>query len=447
MLWILWGREDMAEIDRSEEKFNINDVLKNVFLKVQMHPQSKVCELIYAMEKTVPRLLIGKVLVLESYLADIFQFLVQYSYTKEILVEVTGPEDFVYVEDIIFTMKDLKLTDADVSNISKAIEEKGNILGAKIYYSPSRELNIYVPLTLSELGLRRHYRLPSKSLLQKNVLIMAQSQNITSSITKMFKYFPYNVDMSMRKFEENTYDLSEYNLLVVEDNLMNETLNEVCRQVQKNHNLKLVILGKANNINIHALSNISTSLERPVTQESIFELIVSIFSDEYDSEQFLKNRKKLKQVEEVKTTQRKEQGDISEVSTVKSSEKDTFQSLLENKKNDYAAILDLHIGKKNTKSLRLNYEDELENFFDMFDGSDLYFRQMVNEKSVHKIKEFCIDLEKYSKIIGAQSMLKFTEIISLIFVYNKIDLLPIYPGRYHIELKKLFKEMEKYFSY
>lgn len=83
----------------------------------------------------------------------------------------------------------------------------------------------------------------------------------------------------------------------------------------------------------------------------------------------------------------------------------------------------------------------------MFDGSDLYFRQIVNERSLHKIKEFCIDLEKHSKIIGAQSMLRFTEIISLMFIYKKTDSLPIYPARYHIELKKLFREMEHYFSY
>lgn len=91
----------------------------------------------------------------------------------------------------------------------------------------------------------------------------------------------------------------------------------------------------------------------------------------------------------------------------------------------------------------LKYPNELKKFLDSFDRSDLYFREIVNEKAINKIKEFCIDLEKQAKLIGAQSMLKFAEIVSLIFVYDKLDMLPIYPGKYHIELQKLIEEIKK----
>ena len=40
-------------------------------------------------------------------------------------------------------------------------------------------------------------------------------------------------------------------------------------------------------------------------------------------------------------------------------------------------------------------------------------------------------------------MLKFADIVSLIFVYNKLDMLPIYPGKFHIELQKLIVEIKK----
>lgn len=436
----------MSAIEESEQKFNINDVLKKVFFKVHIDSETKGCEVVYVMEKKVPRLFHGKVLALEEYLVHIFKFIAKYNKRNELLIKVVGPEEFVYAEDIVFKIEDLGLTDVEMNKLSKCVENAGHALGAKIYYSPGRELSIYIPFTLAELGFRRHYRLPSKSLLQKNVLIMAESQNITLSITQMFKYFPYNVDMSLYKYDERVHDLSSYDLLVIEDKLMNEALNKACTKVQQTQPLKLVVLGSVDDINIGTLSSASSALLRPVTQESIFELIVSVFSDEYDSEQFLKNRERLKQAEEIVRTRRGTEKEKSKVAVVQTSSKDSFRTVLENKKNEYTSILDISLGKKNTKTLRLNYEDELENFFDMFNGSDLYFRQIVNKRSIHKIKEFCIDLEKHSKIIGAQSILKFTEIISLIFVYDKVDLLPIYPGRYHIELKKLFKEMERYFS-
>jgi hypothetical protein len=41
-------------------------------------------------------------------------------------------------------------------------------------------------------------------------------------------------------------------------------------------------------------------------------------------------------------------------------------------------------------------------------------------------------------------MLRFSEIVSLIFVYDKLDMLPIYPGKYHVELRNLLEAIRKY---
>ena len=77
---------------------------------------------------------------------------------------------------------------------------------------------------------------------------------------------------------------------------------------------------------------------------------------------------------------------------------------------------------------------------------EIYNRCPVDEKSTWKIKEFCIDLEKESKIIGALRMLEFAECISLLFVYNKLHTLPTYTNTYQIELKKLMIEIRNYVS-
>jgi len=41
-------------------------------------------------------------------------------------------------------------------------------------------------------------------------------------------------------------------------------------------------------------------------------------------------------------------------------------------------------------------------------------------------------------------MLRFSAIVSLIFVHDKLDMLPIYPGRYHIELQNLLEAIRKH---
>ena len=124
-------------------------------------------------------------------------------------------------------------------------------------------------------------------------------------------------------------------------------------------------------------------------------------------------------------------------------QEDNLHTIIEKKRGLDLAILNRELGEENTKKMGLKYVHELKKFLDTFDRSDLYFRQIVNEKATNKIKEFCIDLEKHAKLIGAESMLKFADIVSLIFVYNKLDMLPIYPGKYHIELQKLIAEIKK----
>jgi len=133
--------------------------------------------------------------------------------------------------------------------------------------------------------------------------------------------------------------------------------------------------------------------------------------------------------------------EVSDVNTVIG---DNLNHVIEAKKEMKLPYLDIKLGEEKTKKLGLKYKDELKKFLEVFDRSDIYFRQIVNEKASTKIKEFCIDLEKHSKRIGAQSMLRFADIVSLIFVHNKLEMLSIYPGRYHIELQNLLTEIRKY---
>jgi len=117
--------------------------------------------------------------------------------------------------------------------------------------------------------------------------------------------------------------------------------------------------------------------------------------------------------------------------------------MIERKRRIDLPVLNKKTGEENAKKMGLKYHNELKKFLDTFDRSDLYFRDIVNQEATNKIKEFSIDLEKQAKLIGAESIWKLAETISLIFVYNKLDMLPIYPGKYHLELQKLLTEIKK----
>jgi len=278
-------------------------------------------------------------------------------------------------------------------------------------------------------------------MLGKKVLLIGSSEQVSQSIKNMFNYFLYEVDVGFDAFKSQGNDLTPYDILIVEDKLNTEEFEHIIAKVQQNIPLKYVLLKDAHVLEAKTIS-VSTHLIKPVTEECIYELIVSLFKNETAKEET--RSKALKNIVDLEKVLQTKKNDLNgnKISQAGVME-ENLNTMIESKKGHDLAILDREMGEENTKNMGLKYANELKNFLDTFDRSDIYFRQIVNEKAANKIKEFCIDLEKHAKLIGAESMLKFADIVSLIFVYNKLDMLPIYPGKYHIELQKLIEEIKK----
>ena len=419
-----------------EHIFDINRVLKNSYLALKQLKNNKYTELIFDMDTTIPRELRGNETSFQELLSRLLSFVFQHTNQNEILLSLSAPEDFLYEESITFKITNTQIPKEKIlAFLETELSNNLEVLNGTIVYDSEADIDIRIPFIIGELGFRRHYRLPSKSMLHKKVLLIVNGENITRCIGKMFKYFPYNVDFG---FKEDGINLAEYDLVIMEDNLVTESF--FCRigKVQEEKNIKYVILGN-DDINVnYGTAKVSTHLSKPVTQESIFELIISLF--EYD-----KPKEKKKILVSSPTSDGSPASKMHIPDSLKNkSENSSINEIIEKKKSKHVSVLDTRRGLENAKKKGLLYSQELENFLVTFDKSDLYFRQIVNEKQTNKIKDFCIDLEKISKIIGAESMQKFSDIVSLIFVYDKLDMLPIYPGRYHIELRKLVTEIKKY---
>ena len=418
-----------------ENIFDINHILKHSFVANNKVMVEKNIELVFDVNTTIPRVLRGNNVTLERLIVFILRFVFSFTSREEIVLSLDAPKDFLYEEDISFKILHTGIVKERVlAFLETALGHSLVDLDGKIIYDEN-DIHIAIPFTISELGFRRHYRLPSKSMLEKKVLLLVESEHLSKSIIKMFRYFHYDVKSGSKK-ESTT--LEGYDLVIIEDHLMTETMLTLLSVAIENTNLKYVLLG-----NIHTrfkddLEMVTTHLIKPVTQESIFELIVFVFA--YNTSPVTKKTMIPRIFEQERDTT-----DIVMPESLKiNAENQGVQNLIEEKKAQHVAVLDIKLGLENSKKQGLLYSHELENFIENFNKSDLYFRQIVNEQQTNKIKDFCIDLEKQAKIIGAESMLSFSDTVSLIFVYDKLDMLPIYPGRYHRELTKLVVEIKKY---
>ena len=431
-------------MNKIEKVFDINIVLLTVFSSLETLRQGKNIELIYDISPAVPREVRGDPERLQRILNQILTFVFENSDQKEILLSLSCPEDFLVEENISFTIHETEITKDKISEfLETRLSKTIAILGGKIVDDKTFDIYIDIPFKINELGFRRHYRLPDMSMMAKKVLVLCESEKVTKSIKKLFKYFLYKVDTGVEEFKNNGSDLAAYDILLLDDKYVTEEFDHIIAKVQKEIPLKYVVLRDEHIVENANPYTISTHLIKPVTQESIFELIISLFQNDLNRGKIKPEGKKyIVDLEKVlKNIEKPEE--LSKLAQHKM-ERNDLNDMIERNRGIKETILDKEIGEVNTKKMGLNYTEELKNFVETFDRSDRYFRQIVNEKATEKIKEFCIDLEKHSKLIGAQSMFKFADIVSLIFVYDKLDLLPIYPGKYHLELEQLLKEIKKY---
>ena len=439
-------------MNRIENFFDINMVLMTVFSSLERIRYEKKIELIYEIDATVPKELKGDAGALSHLLSQLLTFVFENSNKKEIILSISAPKDFLYEESISFEIREADLSKEIVTSFldnrlspdlelldGESIREKEN---------PS-DIHINIPFKLNELGKRRHYRLPSIDMMGKKVLLICENQKVVRSIEKMFKYFLYEVDVGVDEYKRQGSDLTQYDILVIENKLSTDAFENMIAQVQKTTSLKYVLLQDAY-YEEHKNAHIKSAyLIKPVMQLSIFELIIFLFGNGIQDQSVKSRGKKgvismekyidetLKKEDE-NTTQKRKESKVNQ----ESKKKNISPSVSTEAKEIKELVLDIEIGEKNAKRFGMLYAKELKKFLDNFDNSDVYFRQVVNEKQTWQIKEFCIDLEKQAKNIGAQRMSSFTERVSLLFVYDKLDTLPIYTSKYHIELRKLITEIK-----
>ena len=413
--------------DSSAQHFDINKVLTDLFMALKPLSKEKDIELIYEMDTHVPKKLRGDSKVLLTLLTNILTFVFKNSDEKEIILFLSAPEDFVYEENISFMIEHTNIGKEKIlAFLETELGKELIALDGKII-SDKSDVHISIPFTIEELGFRRHYRLPNNAMLNKKVLLVVESRNESLSLVHMFDYFAYTIDNRYKAFDDELEILAKYDLVLIEEKLVTEAFASMVAHIQEIKSLKCVLLDDLHNGTNRRSNAVSTHLIKPVTQESIFELIVSLF--EYDDNKIIHKKSSLEKLVQMQHT------------TPTTISKSTG---IEEKTKHIVTVLNLEIGMKNTEEKGLIYVKELAKFLHTFERSDFHFRKIVKNKAMNQIKDFCVDLEKQSKVIGAESMLGLSNAISLIFMYDKLDMLEIYPGKYHIELTKLIDEIKKY---
>jgi len=433
----------MAKIDNF---FDINMVLMTLFVSLETIREKKKIELVYDIDPTIPKELKGDVHAVTHILTRILTHVLKNSVKDEIVLSLHAPKDFLYEESIFFVIEESGLAEEEVKHLLETAikSELDSVNGQVVSSDDISNINISIPFKLNELGNRRYYRLPDIGMLGKKVLLITKSKKVAKSLQKMFNYFLYEVDVGKEAYQKRGNNLGYYDIFVISEKLVNQGIEDLVQKVQQHTDLKFVILRNSDAEPMPTSKTVSTSMIKPVMQESIFELIIALFKADIDN-------RTIKTLDKISTISMDKYLDEAFIQSEKSFVNDVVKNIdqknmksVEVKEDDNDVTLDKDLGLLNTKKIGLSYKEELKNFIETFDRSDIYFRDISQAKAIWQIKEFCINLEKQASMIGAKRVANIAEQVSLLFVYDNIGDLPVYAAKYHLELQSLMLEIKAY---
>lgn len=280
------------EEENIEDVFNINKVLTTLFSSTKSIADEKSIELIYEMDATIPRKLRGDSENLLLLLTKLVTFVFQNSDRKEIVLSLSSVEDFMYEEEISFRIQQTNISKEKIQaflgiHVSQDIE----VLGGEIIDDPDNisDIHLSIPFKNFELGFRRHYRLPDKNAIGKKILLLCSNDKTAQSLKKMFKYFLYDVDIGIDALKKQGNDLTAYDILIISEKIITEKTKETIAKAQERSPLKHVLLREADALEDDDIESddIQTDSEhfiKPITQEKVYDLLISLFNDECETE-------------------------------------------------------------------------------------------------------------------------------------------------------------------
>jgi CheY-like chemotaxis protein len=294
------------KIEIADEEFNINNILNEVSGNVCRTFSGSSNELIFEIDKNVPRRLIGDSLAIEKVLQSILEYQMGQGSAIEVRLKISMFDTHGSMVEMQFQVVDTGegMSEEALSSLFHPFydEEEGQYIGLGLFVA--NELvsmmdgklfvrstlgrgNIFsltLPLKVHDKANKRMYRLPSKRLTEKRVLIVDTNYNASLAIKKMFAYFRHEVNvLSESEFINDRPDFREFDIVILNHNLFDRGLVSYIHRIKEGRELFIIALNALVTIETEEQFSdevIDAYLSKPLNQERIFELIVNLYSEE-----------------------------------------------------------------------------------------------------------------------------------------------------------------------
>ena len=290
------------KVEIVNEEFNINNVLNEVSGSLCSQFAGSSTELIFDIDKNIPRRIVGDSLHLGQILDSILVHLMDQEDVEEVKLEISMFDTFEERIELQFQFSDIGngLTPEALDKLFVPYydEVTGTYVGLGLFVANelvgmmAGELSVHsavgrgstftlsLPFETIERSNKRMYRLPDKILIEKKVFIVDSNYNSALAIKKMFAYFRHEVKvLSQEEFIKNIPNLTPFDIVVLHESLFNVRLVEYLNKIKMGKELKVIALNALLQADKKSFVDdvIDIHLFKPLNQERIFEMIISLY--------------------------------------------------------------------------------------------------------------------------------------------------------------------------
>ncbi len=296
------------------EIFNFNHVLNEVAGTLNQAHKNNGMELVFDIEKDVPRYMLADSLHIGKILSNILEYMMQYTQNKEIKLEVTsysnlkeGLQLHFYLRTNLHIKDRETLFDAYYDEASRTYVGLGLFVAKELTYLMDGVLKVIesedgyqhfeLKLPIEEKNReKRKYRLLDKGLVGKKILIVDKSEASSKAVEKLFQYFRAEVKvLTPKELENNMPNFSRYDIVALSDKIFNFKILKALNKTRQSQNVKVIALenlfspdGKVD------FDIIDISLVKPLTQEYVFDTLIELYEKSEPNEKLLNVKEKVK---------------------------------------------------------------------------------------------------------------------------------------------------------
>ena len=278
--------------------FDLNNVLHEVAGTLQAGCEGSGKELVFDVDRDVPRMLEADSLHVVQVLAGLSEHLMCHLPSREVRLRVlleTGRNQETRLRMVLYAdvggLNEEQFFDAHYDEATGkyvglglfVAKELTELMGGELTLKSTRddrtEIELTLPVGLPE-GERRQYHLPDRTILEKKILVADSHPDVARALSRYLEYFHIDtVVMSAEEIRERKPMLDRFDVVILDRTLLHESLIALIEEVRKHWPLKVVLLENLYAPSDAQLDDIADMrMSKPLTQQYVYDILMELYA-------------------------------------------------------------------------------------------------------------------------------------------------------------------------